>query len=166
MAEFFYAPTGVAGYWLRIMEALDQPLGPPQNLAGTLVTGGSLAEVPTYWVVTALDGAGGETTVSNELTLTPSGGDDTATLTWNQVPNAVAYNIYRGTSSGGEVLLTGTGLPATTNAYTDDGSASASGGVFDVSAIASTGGSGARLYGDRGSGDRLSNCGGGFKSSG
>src|ERR1700677_210000 len=83
MCEFFFQPTGVAGYYLRIMQALDQPLGAPQNLTGSLTSGGSLTRGQAYyWVVTALDGAGGETTVSNEVTFTPSGGNQSVTLNW------------------------------------------------------------------------------------
>ena len=136
LAEFFFAPSGVAGYYLRIMAALDQHLGAPLNLAGTGVSGGSLVSGQAYyWVITALDGVGGETTVSNEFALTPSGGNLSVSLTWNKVPNAVAYNVYRGTTSGGEVLLSGVGLPATTNAYVDNGSATVGGGTLNVAVI-------------------------------
>jgi hypothetical protein len=141
MCEFFFQPTGVAGYYLRIMQALDQPLGPPQNLTGTLTTGGGLTSGQAYyWVVTALDGDGGETTVSNELTLTPSGGNLSVTLNWNIVPNAFAYNVYRGTTSGGEVLLTGTGLPVQGNTqYIDNGSATVNGGSIAAAIIEAQG---------------------------
>src|ERR1700722_3518418 len=74
MCEFFFAPTGVTGYFLRILEASSQPIGAPNNLAAGASSGGSLTSgQPYYWVVTALDGAGGETTISNEVTYTPSG---------------------------------------------------------------------------------------------
>ncbi len=41
MCEFFYEPIGVAPYYLRIMKALDQPLGAPQNLLQGHCTGWS-----------------------------------------------------------------------------------------------------------------------------
>lgn len=127
MAEFFFAPTGVAGYYLRIMKALDQHLGAPQNLSAALTTAAGTLTIgqPYYWVVTAIDGVGGETVASNEVTLTPTAGHQTANLTWNIVPDAVGYNVYRGTAPGGEVLLYGSGLPATSNSYIDNGSATA-----------------------------------------
>jgi hypothetical protein len=141
MCEFFFQPTGVAGYYLRIMQALDQPLGAPQNLAGTLTAGGALTLGQAYfWVVTALDGAGGETTVSNEVTFTPSGGNQSVTLNWNIVPNAFAYNVYRGTTSGGEVLLTGPGLPVKGNTqYIDNGSATVNGGSVSTAIVEAEG---------------------------
>lgn len=137
MAEFFFAPTGVAGYYLRIMQALDQHLGAPRNLAVSVVSGGSLVSETYYWVVTAIDGAGGETVISNEVSATVSGGE-TADLTWNVVPNAFGYNVYRGTTPGGEVLLGGPGLPAPSNSYQDNGSASPSGGTYTVVTMQAT----------------------------
>src|ERR1700728_511371 len=141
MCDFFYQPTGVAGYYLRIMQALDQPLGPPKNLTGTLTTGGSLTLGQAYfWVVTAIDGAGGETTVSNEVTFTPSGGNQSVTLNWNLVPNAYAYNVYRGTTSGGEALLSGPGLPVKGNTqYIDNGSATVGGGSVSTAIVEAEG---------------------------
>jgi hypothetical protein len=53
------------------------------------------------FVVTAIDGAGGETVASNTI----SGGIP-ATLTWNVVPNAIGYNVYEN-----GLLLFGSGLP-------------------------------------------------------
>jgi hypothetical protein len=136
MAEFFFAPTGVAGYYLRIMAALDQHLGSPQNLAASLTTGGTLTVGQTYYyVVTAIDGAGGETTVSNQVSVIPTSGNQSVSLTWNMVPNAYAYNVYRGTASGSEMLLSGSGLPVTTNAYIDNGTASGAGGTFAVQQV-------------------------------
>src|ERR1035441_9475378 len=136
MCDFFFAPTGVAGYYLRLMKALDQHLGAPKNLAASLTTSGTLTVAQAYyWVVTAVDGTGGETPASNEVTLTPSGGNRTASLTWNQVPNAAAYNIYRGTTSGGELLLVGVGLPVGINSYTDTGLAVSNAAPISIASI-------------------------------
>jgi len=125
MCDFSFAPTGVASYYLRLMKALDQPLGAPQKLSASLSTASGTLTIGQayYWVVTAIDGVGGETTVSNEVTLTPTSGHQSAVLSWNSVPNATGYNVYRGTGAGLEELLIGTGLPATTNSYTDNGAA-------------------------------------------
>lgn len=130
MCEFFYQPIGVAPYYLRLMKALDQPLGKPYNLTATPSTGGSLTSGQQYFYkVTAIDGVGGETLGSTEANATPSGGNLSVTLVWNVVPNAVGYNVYRSTTTGTEILLVGTGLPvpppssgSLTVSFVDDGS--------------------------------------------
>lgn len=106
MSLFLFQPTGVQPYYLVLAEALDAPLGAPTNLAAALAGGGALPTgVEQFYVVTALDGAGGETIASNEVNATPSGGVLSVYLTWNAVPNSYGYNVYRGTSPGGEQLL-------------------------------------------------------------
>jgi hypothetical protein len=106
MANFLFQPTGVANYYLSLFKALGIPLGPAKNLTASLVAGGTLTPGQIYYyVVTALDGANGETTASNEISITPGGGNLSVKLTWNVVPNAQSYNIYRGTAPGGEQLL-------------------------------------------------------------
>lgn len=110
MADFLFSPTGVARYYLALAKALDMPLGSPQNLSVVTAAGGTLAVGNYFYKVTALDGAGGETIASNEVNI-GTGANGKNTLTWNVVPNAQGYNVYRGTSSGGESPLTGVGLP-------------------------------------------------------
>src|SRR5208283_3382021 len=69
MCDALFAPVGVSKYYLRIMKALMMPLGPPQKLAAADGGGsGGLFGGAYYWQVTAVDGAGGETTVSNQAT--------------------------------------------------------------------------------------------------
>ena len=112
MSLFLYEPTGVNPYYLAIKEALNQPLGAPHLVSATASAGGSLISGQQYfYVITALDGAGGETVASNELSATPSGGNLSVTLVWNVVPNAIAYNVYRSTTSGTEVLQISSSLP-------------------------------------------------------
>ena len=111
MASYLFAPTGVSRYYLALFKALDIPLGAPKNL--TITASGSGGTLPTgtyYYVVTALDGAGGETTISNEVSQAITLGQN-AVLVWNVVPNAASYNVYRGTASGAEGLLIATTLP-------------------------------------------------------
>ena len=114
MASFFFQPTGVSSYYLAMLKALNIPLGPPKNLV--LADGGAGGNflAGTYgYVVTALDGAGGETTISNEVFITIAASHQII-VTWNIVPNAVGYNIYRtalGGGSGTEVLLLAPNLP-------------------------------------------------------
>src|SRR5256886_1495932 len=106
MASKLFSPTGVSRYYLSLMKALDIPLGAPQNLTVATAAGGSLAAATYYYKVTAIDGSGGETIASNEVNIvTPLNNKNT--LTWNIVPNVTGYNIYRSTSSGTEVRLTG-----------------------------------------------------------
>jgi hypothetical protein len=111
MDTYLFAPTGVSRYYLAIFKALDIPLGPPQNLTvSESGSGGTLPTATYFYVVTAIDGAGGETTASNEVSQAITLGQN-AVLVWNVVPNAVYYNVYRGTASGAEGLLIATTLP-------------------------------------------------------
>jgi len=111
MATFLFSPTGVSNYYMALIKALDIPLGAPQNLTASGSTAsGSLPAGTYYYKVTALDGAGGETTASNEVSVT-IGATGKVTLTWNFVPNAQSYNIYRGSFSGGESLLIDASIP-------------------------------------------------------
>jgi len=111
MASYLFAPTGVSRYYLALFKALDIPLGPPKNLTiSASGTGGTLPTGTYFYVVTAIDGADGETTISNEVSQAITLGQN-AVLVWNVVPNAGGYNVYRATSSGTEGLLIATGLP-------------------------------------------------------
>ena len=106
---FMFAPTGVQPYYLVLAQALDQPLGAPRNIVAT--DGGAissgLAAGTYFYVITAVDGAGGETPIgpNNEVQQTVVLNHQ-VNLTWNVVPNAYGYNIYRSTSTGTETLLT------------------------------------------------------------
>jgi hypothetical protein len=112
MSVFLYEPTGVNPYYLAIKQALDEQLGGILNIAATASAGGTLVSGTTYYYkLTAIDGVGGETISSGEVSATPSGGNLSVTLTWNVVPNAYGYNVYRNTSLGTEVLIGGVGLP-------------------------------------------------------
>lgn len=142
MSLFLYEPTGVNPYYLAIARVL-KPLGAPANLAASASAGGSLAATTYFYKVTALDGVGGETQASAEATATTAGGNLSVTLTWNVVPNAFGYNVYRSTTTGMEVLLTGGGLPKLqpnpltgTVTYIDNGSATLfPGGGFAITNI-------------------------------
>jgi hypothetical protein len=93
----------------------------PSGLASSPVAGGSLAAGAYKYEVTAIDSAGGETAVSNEVTGTTAGGNLTNSLTWTAVTGASGYRIYRTAISGG----TGTEKYLTTvlkNSYSDTGS--------------------------------------------
>jgi hypothetical protein len=131
MSTFLYEPTGVNPYYLVLAQALDEHLGAPHAVSATASTGGSLVSGQQYFYkITAIDGVGGETTVSNEVSATPSGGNLSVTLVWNVVPNAFGYNVYRSTTTGTEVLLYSAKLPVVqpnpltaTVTFIDDGTA-------------------------------------------
>lgn len=128
MSSFLFNPLGVARYYLMLAKALDIPLGPPKNLTIATASGGSLAAATYWYKVTAIDGAGGETTTSNEVSIA-TGASGKNTLTWNTVPNAAGYNIYRSTTfSGLEAILLAITTPAPpptfgtlTQSFVDDG---------------------------------------------
>ena len=147
MSLFLYEPTGVNPYYLAIKQAIDEQLGAPHLNSATASAGGSLTNGTTYYyVITALDGVGGETIASNEKSAMASGGNLSVTLVWDTVPNAFAYNVYRSTSPGTEVLLIGTMVPviqtyplaAKTVTFIDNGSAITSETLNNVSAIGYT----------------------------
>lgn len=127
MASFLFNPLGVPRYYLVLAKALDVPLGPPKNLAIVTAAGGSLAAATYYYMVTAVDGAGGETTISNEASIA-TGANGKNTLTWNVVPNSAGYNIYRSTTPNGERMLISLNTPVApptfgslTQSFVDDG---------------------------------------------
>lgn len=70
-----------------------------------------------FWVITAV-GAGGETSVSDEITSTLAA-LDTQTMTWVAIGGATGYKIYRGTATGVHGTLVATVGAVTT--YTDTG---------------------------------------------
>lgn len=149
LADTLFAPTGVDPYYMALAQALDQPLGAPAHLTlSDAGAGGTLGAGAYFYEVTALDGVGGETTVSNEPTITIAA-NHKITLTWNVVPNAFAYNVYRtaaGGGSGTEVLLSGTKLPVSqpspltaTVTFTDDGSFPPASSVFSITSASVSG---------------------------
>lgn len=128
MAGMFFSPTGVSSYYLVIAKS-NIPLGHPTNLTLVTAGGGTLGAGNYFYKITALDGAGEETDASNEATIA-TGANGKNTLTWNIVPNAQSYNVYRSNASGTETLLIGVGLPKAqvspgnlTVSYVDDGTA-------------------------------------------
>lgn len=79
-------------------------------------TGGTFTAGTYYWVITALN-AKGETIASNEKSQTLTANQEQA-LSWGAVSGATSYNVYRGTSAGGENVLVHNGTGTT---YTDTG---------------------------------------------
>ena len=94
----------------------------PTSIAAVLAAGGSLTVSTTYYyVVTAIDDAGVESTISAEVSETPTaGGIQTIDLSWAAKPWAASYKVYRSTTSGSYVSPALAGSP-TTNSFSDTG---------------------------------------------
>jgi hypothetical protein len=129
-----FQPSNLTKYYLALAKGLTSRIGPITGLAAANGGVGSTLPAGTYfYVVTALDGVGGETTASNEVSIA-IGGNTKVNLSWTAKPTATGYNVYRSTSSGTEQLLSGAGLPATANSFVDAGAAIA-GAVAITSSI-------------------------------
>jgi len=127
LTTFLFSPTGVPAYYLMLAQALDLQLGKPFNLVLTDGGAGGNFTGNVFYKVTALDGVGGETIASTESTINVAA-NHKVTLTWNIVPNASYYNIYRSFVTNSEVQVSSATLPVAqpalgtlTATYTDDG---------------------------------------------
>lgn len=86
---------------------------PPPVLAGAPAAGGALTAGTYKYYLTAIGPQGGETTVSNEITVTTAAGNLTAALTWAAVTGATGYKVYRTAAAGAsnsELLLATLGV--------------------------------------------------------
>lgn len=117
---FLYQPTGKNRYYVGIQKSAPsgQLAAPAGLIAADGGAGGGLTGT-FFYVVTAIDGAGGETTISNEVNITVAAGHK-INLNWTASPFVTGYNIYRGTGSTLEKL---TKFGVTTNSYIDTGDA-------------------------------------------
>jgi hypothetical protein len=88
---------------------------------------GSLTPGQTYYYMITSVGPNGETVPTREVAATVGAGQNDITLQWTAVPYSVAteFNIYRGTKSGGEVLIASLQNNATSS-FTDPGGQPAS----------------------------------------
>lgn len=92
----------------------------PTGLGGTPAgSGGALLADIYYYVVTAIL-ADGESSVSEEVAVTTTGSTSKVTLDWDDTVGATSYNVYRGTTAGGERLLASAVAAST---YEDTGGA-------------------------------------------
>jgi hypothetical protein len=111
-----YQPQGEPSNYYAIAKDYNTHLAAPAGLAIAAGSAGVLNG--TYkWVVTALDGAGGETTASSEITQTLA--SQKGVVMWTAVPNATGYNVYRTQVGGGTGTERFSGTSAT-NSYTDN----------------------------------------------
>jgi RHS repeat-associated protein len=117
---YTYYGSGSSNGNLGDLEMVQMGDGGPAQPAVALAAGGSLAPNTTYYYEVTAITAGGEGNPSSEVIAVTTSSNLTVNLTWPPVPNATAYNVYRATSSGAEVLLAQVG---NTTSYSDNGSA-------------------------------------------
>lgn len=124
------------------------------GLTGTSYTNtGLTAGTAYYYKVAAVDGSG-TSGMSNEASATPTGsapaaptgltataGNAQAALAWTGSSGATSYDVYRGTSSGGE-LSTPVVTGVTSTSYTNTGLTNGTAYYFKVAAVDSSGTSG------------------------
>lgn len=114
-------PPGTTVYVANL--DLGSKLVAPANVAVTASgTGGTLAAGATSWAVTTTTPSG-ETTASNIVTASLSGSTSSAVLTWDAVPNASGYKVYR---TAPTPVLLATISSGSTVTFTDTGSAGTS----------------------------------------
>lgn len=117
---YLFKPVNVNAYYIGIKKDFTVHLAAPAGLAVVDGgAGGTLGAATYFYVVTALDGAGGETVVSNEVSIVNPGGRKN-NLSWGAVSNSVGYRVYQGTAGAGSELQLNT--TAATNSFVDDGS--------------------------------------------
>jgi len=110
--------------------ALEQLLPPVQAAATSSTSGGTLPTTSTYKYVLTSTNAAGETTVSNEVTVTTgAGATNSNTVNWAVVTGATGYKVYRTAAGGGtgtELLLAPV-VGGATITYLDTGALSPAG---------------------------------------
>lgn len=112
----------LANYLSNTQPSLDINFGqgasaPVVAAPTTATTGGTLAAATYYYKVTATT-PGGESAVSNEVSIATTGATSTVTLSWAAVTGATGYKVYRSTATNAETLLVALGAVTT---YTDTG---------------------------------------------
>ena len=70
------------------------PTGAPQLVSAVSSAGGSFGVAGQYWYVVTAVGPGGESLYSNQTGISVAVGQK-VTLTWDAVPNATSYRVYR-----------------------------------------------------------------------
>jgi len=124
------------------------------GITGTSFTDSGLSDGTTYFYEVTAVNSSGQSAVSNEASATPeaivtvpaapanliaSPGNSQVDLAWSASAGATSYNLYRGTSSGGEILVQ-TGITGTD--YTDTGLSDGITYYYEVTAVNSAGESG------------------------
>lgn len=90
-----FQPANQNRYYLGIKKAFNIQLAAPTGVAAVdNGAGGTLPNQILRYMVSAIDGAGGISTPSAEVSITPPA-NHVVKVTWNQVTNAVGYIIWR-----------------------------------------------------------------------
>ena len=90
--------TGISEVQTLTVKNARTTQGSPTLVSAVPSAGGVFTAGTRFWVVSAITAAG-ETTASNEVSANLSAGQR-ATITWNTVPGALGYKIYRSSASG------------------------------------------------------------------
>jgi lysophospholipase L1-like esterase len=155
--------SGATGYNLYRGTSAGGESGTPVNggtpLTTTSYSDTGLNETTTYYYIVKAVNSNGSSGASNEANATTTQGTLpsaptglTATtasasqinLSWTSVSGATGYNVYRGTSSGGESSTpVNGGTPLTTTTYNDTGLSSSTAYYYVVKAVNANGSSGA-----------------------
>jgi hypothetical protein len=116
-------PGDVLGYTGR---TVSLGLAPPSGLTAVASsTGGSLAANTYEYVVTTISPAG-ESIPGAAVSITTSGTNGSGVLSWNPVPSATGYHIYRTTTPGTYTTRAGAVSSGSTTNFTDTGGAGVS----------------------------------------
>ena len=115
-ANYIQTPGNDGGGGSAVSPPGTNTAGVPVPTLSSVVDGGAggLAANTYYYVITAVTAAG-ETTRSNELSITV-GASRSVNLTWATLPTSVTgVRVYRGTAAGAENTLVGTFTKNTSN---------------------------------------------------
>lgn len=96
-------------------------VAPAQLAPSTATTGGTLA-AQTYYAKLTVLGVSGESLPSAEKSITTTGTTSTITYSWSAMPGVTGYNLYIGTTAGGENIVINVGN-VTSYTYTGSGGA-------------------------------------------
>lgn len=115
----FFKRSGNTVSPLSTNYVLGIDMGAPKNTTSSLQSGGTLATgTPYYYKITAIDGDGGETLPSSQISATPTSTTRTVRLSWDAVTGATSYKIYRSLVSN--IFGTSSLASSTTSATFDD----------------------------------------------
>jgi fibronectin type 3 domain-containing protein len=140
--------TGAANYNVKRSTTTGQEVT-IANVTTTSYTDSPVVNgIPYYYVVSAINATGSESTNCPEVSATPVGpppapaglsafaaGIGQVGLNWSAVPLATSYDVYRATTSGGTYTKISTDGTVTTTAFTDTGASGSTPYFYKVSAV-------------------------------
>jgi len=127
---FLFQPVNISRYYIGIKKDYTSHIAIPTLVSAVDAGAGGTLGAGTYgYGLTALDGAGGETTEAGPINVVIAA-NHKVTFTWNSVTNAAGgYNVYR-TTAGGIISFFLTTVPGqASTSFTDDGSIALGTGV-------------------------------------